>query len=214
MKAWRFAIVGILAIAPSMASASILRSMHERPHGGFVGRFNVAQMEWRTGPDIDTRPIAAFSLGGFVILPASRSWAFQLEGVYTQKGGETQRREGSRTKVTTTRLDYVELATLAQFSLPLASDLRVFGEFGPVFGIALDEEYAEFETAYRTKATEGPHHVNPFELGAAVGAGIAIPMDGVGLLFGVRHHWGLTSISAHPEIAVSRNFQIQTGLYF
>jgi len=44
MKAWRCTIIALLVLAPSIASASALRSMHERPHGGFVGRFNVAQL--------------------------------------------------------------------------------------------------------------------------------------------------------------------------
>lgn len=214
MKAWRCTIIALLVLVPSLASASVLRSIHERPHGGFVGRFNLAQLDWRTGPEVNSRPIAAYSVGGFLVLPATRSFSVQVEAVYTRKGTETRLRDLGGVQVSALHLDYVELAPLAQLSLPLDSELRVFGEFGPVFGINVGGNFTEFHADGRSSSTDALSGLELFELGVAAGAGISVPMEGLGLLFGVRHHWGLTSISRQPETLLTRNFQIQTGLYF
>lgn len=116
------------------------------------------------------------------------------------------------------RFDYFEFAALARPTLPTPWDLQVYGEFGPVLSLTLAGEMdAELSAGsfHQTWTADVTDQLHPLELGVALGGGISIPLTRMGILFGIRHHWGLTNPVDDSRVSLrSRNLILQTGLYF
>lgn len=197
-------------------------SFWARVHGGLVGRLNFASLVADDIPDDMLRTRTGFSLGGFVGFPASHLVTIQTEATYTRKGGKLRVPAEGYLFTDTYTFDYLEVAPLLQVALPLRSDVRVFGEVGPVLGAVLSGEVSTtisdglFSESLSGDVTD---ELEPIEFGLAFGAGVAVPMEKVALLFGIRYHLGLTTVSESFADTTglepfSRNLQLQTGLIF
>ena len=207
-------LLGLFLLVPSIGSASI----HNRPHGGFVGRINQAALISDDVPSRYTKALTGFSLGGFAVFPVNEAVAIQFETVFTRKGGRYVVEDSFFNGRDIYRFDYIEVAPLLQLSLPLQSAVRLFGEFGPIlsFTVAGEVDTRITEGSYTETANfDVSDELNPVELGVALGGGISIPFDAMGLVFGVRYHWGMTDpVEDFPLDVRSRNLMFQTGIFF
>lgn len=210
------------AESPSTPPAEPAAGYWDQVHGGLLVRVNFATLVSDDIPETYLRVSTGYSLGGFVSLPVSSSVTVQAEGVYTRKGGKLRVPVDGFILTDTYAFDYLEFAPMLQIALPLKSELRVFGELGPVLGIKLAGEVKStaFNGFYSESMSQDvTDELEPIEFGVAVGAGLAVPFGDVGLLVGLRYHMGLTSVSesfaeSSGMDAYSRNLQIQGGIYF
>lgn len=218
MRTWRFLLAAPVLLLPAIGSASLLNPIQDRPHGGIVARINQGTLTSGEIPADYVEPTTGFSAGAFGIIPLNPVFGIQLEGVFTRKGGRVAAREDDRYVRETYRFDYFEFAALARPTLPTPWDLQLYGEFGPVLSLTLAGEMdAELSAGsfHQTWTADVTDQLHPLELGVALGGGISIPLTRMGILFGIRHHWGLTNPVDDSRVSLrSRNLIFQTGLYF
>ena len=220
------ALFGLVCSVPGLAGAAETASSSghgERGlYGGFAARLNFASLAIDNVPDNFLENRTAYSIGLFLGIPVSDLVTIQAEGFYTRKGGELNMNlPGFMSINSEFRLDYIEFAPMLQVQLPLQSTVRVFGEAGPVFGINVAGEFEVSAPLEGISETEDiKDDLEDFEFGIAFGAGIGIPVEKIELLFGIRYHMGLTSITdvfsgeglgAEPY---TRNLQFQAGIAF
>jgi hypothetical protein len=147
--------------------------------------------------------------GLFVIVPANRTVALQVEGLYSQLGAAFDEEEASG-KI---ELDYFTVPVLLRVSGPRSQRASVHAFGGPSFGIRLRARSSgavEGESADRDISDE----VERMDVGLTAGAGVdigRITIDG-------RHTWGLRNInrdSGADDVKIkNRAFAVMVGVRF
>ena len=198
--------------------------------GGLKAGVNVAQFRgdavapWVARPDLYLagsvgNSLAGFVGGAFVRRQFTDRFALQLEGLYSQKGGDGTVYgiweieypsdvvyNADINGQLSVRLDYVEFPLLAAFTLPSSDRVGLTVLLGPSVGYNTRAE-ARLEGEARVRLPDGsdrvdtfderiPIHgkINRWEVAGVIGAALEFEMSQSTVLLDVRYTFGVTSI--------------------
>jgi hypothetical protein len=177
------------------------------------------------GPIGDTK--SGFAGGGFIRRNFNTMFGLQLEALYSQKGGKgavtgtveytadnNETYPGTIDGELTISLDYVEFPVLAVFSFEADEKFALIAELGLSFAFNTNADLAlkgeasfdqpNFSTTikdFEQSANVGGH-INNFDLGGIVGAGVEVAVSDYMLYFDARYTFGLTSIDENGDKSV------------
>jgi len=166
---------------------------------------NTSATSGGTIPNVDFLPSANFAV--VAEIGVSENFAFQPELAYTQKG--FQIREGFDFNLfnlpifagvqAQTKINYLEIPLLAKYKFG-NEGIKGYVTAGPTLGYAINgrlETKASFIIDIpltNTKIDMGNDNFNRFEVGATIGAGVAIPAGSGELFLDARYTHGLTKV--------------------
>ena len=179
---------------------------------GILGGVNVATA---TGRDIPNKSnLIAYAFGAFVRFPFDATWAIQTGAEYSVKGVKAT--DETTTPPTDLKLElkYIEVPVFLRGMTDLDPKVKWYGEVGPVFS---------FKTACTTTGTQNGVSVSvscsdlgnfkSYDIGAAVGTGLEIPMNDQAFLVGARYNFGMVNVSDQGSNK-NRNLQFLVGWKF
>jgi hypothetical protein len=202
--------------------------------GVYVGS-SIASLSEQGGPVLDGLEIGlerkrriGLQLGVWLNRPLAGRLSLQPELHYTQKGASYaasffEPGEGTFEAEVSLELSYLELPVLLRADLGRASGrVRPFIVAGPVLayqtGCRIGFELAGFGGFGGSEdcdaEVESNEQINTFDVGAAVGGGLAVRRGGRELTAGVRYTHGLRSLARSGENVTNRNVSVLFGLGF
>ena len=149
--------------------------------------------------------------GAFVEFPIAEIVNVHLGANYSQKGFEADLPNVDDDP--DVQIDYVEIPTLLTVLVPGTDNTDIRLSVGPTWGFRVRCE----GEAFGFEAGCDDDEIESFEIGGAVGAGIAVGMgSGAAFLVDGFYNFGLTSIDAGADDADVKNevFSISAGVMF
>ena len=148
------------------------------------------------------------------------SLSIQSELLYIQKGVSIERPRSSSLLVFSHKYNYLEVPILVKLKFGNQESTHLFVNIGPTLGYALSVKLV-FETEFNGESTtetedlefEEGDGFERLEVGAALGAGVGIPVGPGHLFFEARYGLGLTNLiinneSKHRGIGLSAGITI------
>lgn len=211
------------------------------PTFGIKGGLSVAKI---TGDDADMPdPVddvgmispdyrTGFAVGAYMIYPFTPNLAFQPEAFYVNKGAKW---EGSGQTYDedlgeyidydwkqTLKLDYIEVPLLLRLEPTMSGSVGPYFLVGPSVGFKASAKMKYEVTASAAGQSismddeEDLDEVKSIDLGAAIGAGLVVPMESVSLLFEARYTLGLTKVDDSDTESDVKNsaFAFMVGVGF
>ena len=174
------ALTVIFALLPVSDSAAQLKF-----EGGVKGGIGIAN--W-TGDDSDDHTSKIGAIGGlFVTIGINEMFAVQVEGLYAQKGAESDYVDSTGTTITEKdKFDYIEIPVLAVVSFAAAEKMNINVFAGPTLGILVSAD---------SGGEDFKDHVKGTDFGAAFGAGFSYAMEAFTILFEGRYTIGFSSVA-------------------
>ena len=164
------------------------------------------------GGDAGYRRKVSIGGGGFVVLPLAGPLGFEIEGLFTPKGGKLPEEFDS-----TLIINYLEFPLLGRMTAvrSKSASFFVFGGPSPAFRI---------EAKHKIEQRTGPitnglvddvsSGINRFEVALIAGAGVNVGRYAV---IDARYSWGLSDINHGPDPTVvvrNRAFTVLAGVRF
>lgn len=179
---------------------------------GILGGVNLATA---TGSDIPNKSnLVAYSFGGFVRFPFDATWSIQTGAEYAVKGVKASDESVSPPVDIKLELKYIEVPVFLHAMTDVSPSVKWYGEAGPVFS---------FKSACTASGSQGGVTVSmncsdigtfkSYDIGAAVGTGLEIPVNDQAFLIGARYNFGLVEITDQGSYK-SRNLQFLVGWRF
>jgi opacity protein-like surface antigen len=139
-----------------------------------------------------------FTLGAFGEVSFSENIAIQIEGMYTQKGGEgTNDSTGVTVPI---KIDYIEFPVLFVFKIPVNDKWSINGLAGP---------YIAFTTSAKAGDVDIKSSIKSTDFGSYIGLGAEVEVaDGKSIEFDGRWGFGWTSMDDSGNSYTIRNSTI------
>lgn len=210
----------ILVIAPSSASAQAPGAdpaatppaplppepVHDDSHihlGLRVG-LNLSSLGGDDVDDSQQNRRVGFAFGGFMVIEFGSMVGFQPEIYYSMQGNELVDGRG------TLELDYIQVPLLLRMKLPVQRTVGVHLVAGPSIGVLVSAEGKRQGSTVDLKSI-----TDSFDIGAALGAGIDIPLQQGGINLEARYTLGLRSIDDVEDSDIkNRVASFLVGYYF
>jgi hypothetical protein len=164
----------------------------EEIYGGIKGGVNIANNSWDPEDAELEDSRTGMSLGGYVGIPVSRTFAVQPEALFTMKG-DSEEADGLSAS---TKLNYIEVPVLARAQFMHDASARPSLYAGPCVGFNISAN-AEVDDGTGSVEADIKDEVNPIDFGMAFGGGLEIPIsngkNSIGL--DVRYTMGLNNIN-------------------
>ncbi len=176
----------------------------EEIYGGIKGGVNIANNSWDPEDSELQDSRTGMSLGGYVGIPVSRTFAVQPEALFTMKGDSEDASDAS------TKLNYIEVPVLARAQFMHDASARPSIYAGPTVGFNISAN-AEFDDGTGSVEEDIKDEVNPIDFGVAFGGGLDIPISNGKNTIGldVRYTMGLNNINDSDTDEDVKNSTIQ-----
>jgi hypothetical protein len=202
----------LLAMPVEYANAQTLWSY------GIKGGISLSRVDWSAVPDYDQYS-TRFVGGGFVTAQVYENFGVQVEGLYSQKGGQFSQAADSLTIDSWLKIDYVEIPVLAFGMLPAGdrTRLRFFG--GPALAFLLQSKGIIQSNALTPNNVEEDlkRETRFFDLGLMLGIGCDIKInEKASVDFSASYNLGLTNFddSQSNDDIKHRAFGFMVGLRY
>jgi hypothetical protein len=176
---------------------------------GAKGGVSIAKFVGNDADSLVKDSHVGFNGGLFVLANVTDRFGVQLEGLYTQKGGEGKVDFGGGPVDVTVRADYIEFPLLAVFSYPASETVSLRGFVGP--GFAFNTK-AEVEGGGTT--TDVKDQTKSFDFLGILGVGAAFNVGTVNIIVDGRYEYGFISVDdSGSDLSIKNsNFSIMGGV--
>jgi hypothetical protein len=155
-----------------------------------------------------------FVAGVYLVKPIAAGISLRPELLYSQKGAKTTIVDEDVSAKAELKLSYVDVPVLLQFEPSSASAVRPHVYVGPSFGIKADCKLAASGGGLSASVDcDQDFDLKSFDLGGVVGAGIGLPLGGVGATIGARYQHGFTDIAKDATVK-NRVFSVYASVEF
>jgi hypothetical protein len=179
------AVVLLCAFGAGTARGQLTSSSLPPARAGMIAGLNISSV----GGGGSTRE--GLVAGATLVTPFTPVMAFQLEGLFSMKGGVNDGAATTPATLTTSalRLDYVEIPVMLHVEAPLASRVRPYAYTGPEISVRVNEPGIM---------------LNRVDPGWILGGGLQFDIAGRALAVSMRYDAGLRSVYGTGDGAKNR----------
>jgi hypothetical protein len=201
----------------AMMTLSILTALPffgQKLHLGITTGLNVSTLS-EIGDIYNNNALKTGFGGGLAVkYNFSEAWGIQSGLIYEQKGFRCKQDLGSGEEKLTGTYNYITLPLMAEGSVSLGGNYRLYGLTGGYAGFKTYAENALVATGDETAQAPAEENIHNQDFGWIIGGGIQVPAGNHLLQAGLKYSLGLTEVTEDQPDSRNKSLLISVTFYF